>query len=41
MINIFWDYQGPTLETYQERGITVTSGTYCDILQRTETRDPL
>jgi len=26
--------QGPILETYQERGTTVTSATYCDILQR-------
>ena len=34
MLAVFWDYQGPILETYQECGTTVTSSTYCDILQR-------
>jgi len=34
MLTVFWDSQGPILETYQERGTTVTSATYCDILQR-------
>jgi len=34
MLTIFLDSQGPILETYQERGTTVTSATYCDILQR-------
>jgi hypothetical protein len=28
------DSQGPVLETYLERGITVTSATDCDMLQR-------
>jgi len=34
MLTVFWDSQGPILETYQERGTTVTSTMYCDILQR-------
>jgi len=34
MLTIFWDSQGPILETYQERGTTVTSAKYCDMLQR-------
>ena len=34
MLTVFWDSRGPILETYQERGTTVTSTTYCDILQR-------
>jgi len=34
MLTVFWDSQGPILETYQECGTTVTSATYCDILQR-------
>jgi len=34
MFTIFWDSQGPILETCQERGTTVTSATYCDILKR-------
>jgi len=34
MLTIFWDSQGPILETYQERGTTVTSATCCDMLQR-------
>jgi hypothetical protein len=33
MLTIFWDSQGPVLETYLERGTTVTSATYCDVLQ--------
>jgi hypothetical protein len=34
MLTIFWDSQGPILETYLECGTTVTSATHCDILQR-------
>ena len=34
MLTVFWDSQGPILETYQERGTNVTSATYCDMLQR-------
>jgi len=34
MLTAFWDSQGPILETYQERGTTVTRATYCDMLQR-------
>ena len=34
MLTVFWDSQGPILETYQERGTTVTSATYCDMIQR-------
>jgi hypothetical protein len=34
MLTIFWVSQGPLLETYLERGTTVTSATYCDMLQR-------
>jgi len=34
MLTVFWDSQGPILKTYQERGTTITSATYCDILQR-------
>ena len=34
MLTVFRDSQGPILETYQERGTTVTSATYCDMLQR-------
>ena len=34
MLTVFWDSQGPILKTYQERGTTVTSATYCDMLQR-------
>ena len=34
MLIVFWDSQGPILETYQERGTTVTSATYCDMLER-------
>jgi hypothetical protein len=30
---VFWDSQGPVLEHYQERGNTVTSGRYCDMLR--------
>jgi len=33
MLTVFWDTQGPILETYQECG-TVTSAMYCDMLQR-------
>ena len=33
MLTAFWDSQGPILETYQERGTTVISATYCDVLQ--------
>ena len=34
MLTVFWDSQGPILETYQEHGTTVTSAMYCDTLQR-------
>ena len=34
MLTVFWDSQGPILETYQERGTTVTSATCCDMLKR-------
>jgi hypothetical protein len=34
MLSIFWDFQGHILETYFESGKTVTSATYCDMLQR-------
>jgi len=34
MLTVFWDSQEPILETYQERGTTVTSAVYCDMLQR-------
>jgi hypothetical protein len=34
MLNIFWDSQGPILETYLECGTAVTSETYYDSLQR-------
>jgi histone-lysine N-methyltransferase SETMAR len=30
---MFWDSQGPVLETYLECGTTVTSATYCEMLQ--------
>ena len=33
MLTVFWDTQGPILETYQECGTTVTGATYCDMLQ--------
>ena len=33
MLTVFWDSRRPILKTYQERG-TVTSATYCDMLQR-------
>jgi hypothetical protein len=34
MLTVFWDSQGPILETYQKHGTTVTSATYCDMLHR-------
>jgi len=34
MLTVFWDSQGPILETYKESGTTVTSATYCDMIQR-------
>ena len=34
MLSVFWDSQGPILKIYQECGTTVTSATYCDMLQR-------
>jgi hypothetical protein len=34
MFTIFWDSQRPILETYPERGATVISATYYDMLQR-------
>jgi hypothetical protein len=32
MLTIFWDSEGPILETYLKHGATVTSATYCDML---------
>jgi len=34
MLTIFWDSHGPIFKTYQECGTTITSRTYCDMLQR-------
>jgi hypothetical protein len=34
ILTIFWDSQGPILETYPERGTTATSAVDCDMLQR-------
>jgi hypothetical protein len=34
MLSIFWDSQGPILETYLERGTSVTNAICCHILQR-------
>jgi hypothetical protein len=34
VLTIFWDFQGPVLETYIKRGTTATTSTYCDMLQR-------
>jgi hypothetical protein len=34
MLTIFWDSQGPILETYLERGTTVTNATCYDVVQR-------
>jgi hypothetical protein len=34
MLAIFWDSQRSILETCLERGITVRSATYCNMLQR-------
>jgi len=33
MLTVFWDSQGPILETYQKRGTAVTSALYCDMHQ--------
>jgi hypothetical protein len=33
MLTIFWDSQGPILESYQERETTVTNATYFDMFQ--------
>jgi histone-lysine N-methyltransferase SETMAR len=32
ILTLFWDFEDPTLECYQERGTAVTSVRYCDIL---------
>jgi len=34
MLTVLWNSRGPILETYQERGTTVTSATYFDMFQR-------
>jgi len=34
ILTVFWDSQGPILETHHERETTVISATYCDMLQR-------
>jgi hypothetical protein len=33
MLAVFWDCEGPVLDYYQERGTTVTSVRYCNMLQ--------
>jgi hypothetical protein len=33
MLTVFWDSQGPILEPYQERGTTVNSAHYSEILR--------
>jgi [histone H3]-lysine36 N-dimethyltransferase SETMAR len=33
LLTLFWDHRGPILEHYIPKGTTVTSGTYCDLLQ--------
>ena len=33
MLTVFWDSQGPILENYMEKGVTVTSVNYCDMLR--------
>jgi histone-lysine N-methyltransferase SETMAR len=34
VLKIFWDFQGPTVETYLEYGKIVTSAIHCDMLQK-------
>lgn len=33
MLTLFWDQQGPPVEHYTSKGITVTSAIYCDLLR--------
>ena len=33
MLMVFWDSQGPILEHYMEKGVTVTSVNYCNMLR--------
>ena len=33
MLTVFWDSQGPLLEHYMEKGVTVTSVNYCNMLR--------
>ena len=33
MLTVFWDSQGPILEHYMEKGVTVTSVNYCNMLR--------
>ena len=32
MLTVFWDSQGPVLEHYQERGTTINSARYSEML---------
>jgi hypothetical protein len=32
LLTVFWDFQGPILEHYMDRDITMISVNYCDIL---------
>ena len=32
-VEVFWDSQGPILEHYMEKGVTVTSVNYCNMLR--------
>ena len=33
LLTVFWGSQGPTLEHYMEKGVTVTSVNYCNMLR--------
>ena len=33
MLTVFWDSQGPILEHYMEKGVTVTCVNYCNMLR--------
>jgi len=33
LLTVFWDSQGPILEHYMEKGVTVTSVNYCNMLR--------
>jgi hypothetical protein len=36
MLTVLWDSHGPILEHYQERGTTLTSVRYCDMLKASD-----